>query len=179
MNADSIKNALTRKIGPLPAWAWFLIGGAALWYYRQRTAANSSDASQAAAADSTNTPAYYGPYGQDNYPITGGGGTGGGDGGSTMPTGSTDATNPPTINVNVPGGGGKSERRKPKIKAQHRQKVHKPKNTGELRSDATTHNGRKSKHASGPTRSFHGGPVRLRKASAPAYTPPKRTRKRR
>jgi hypothetical protein len=30
------KNTLTRKLGPLPVWAWALIGGVALYWYRNR-----------------------------------------------------------------------------------------------------------------------------------------------
>lgn len=36
------KNALTRKLGPLPAWAWAIAGGGALYLYRNRGAASSS-----------------------------------------------------------------------------------------------------------------------------------------
>lgn len=174
MNADSVKNALTRKLGPLPAWAWFLIAGAALWYYRQRTSANSADAAQADAANAANTPAYYGPYGQDNYPINSG--AGGGFGAGTDTTG-TGPASPPTINVNT--GGNRDKRRTKKTKAQHKQKVHGKENLHELRSKASTHNGRKSRHGSGTVRQFHGGPVRYRAKPAPSQPKGGRTRKRR
>lgn len=186
MSMDNIKRALTRKIGPFAAWIWFAIAGGLLWYYRQRTAANSSDAAQAAAADSA--PAYYGPYGQDNYPITGGAYTGQ----SGAPSQDTQPTSPPTINVNVPGG--KSEQRTPKSKKQHKTKNEKVASQhGNKRSNVTTHEGRKHPPTSTKnTRKFHGGPVRLRNVNStpakpaarstpakPAAPKPTRTRKRR
>lgn len=35
----NIKNALTRKLGPLPVWAWALVAGVLLYYYRNRSGA--------------------------------------------------------------------------------------------------------------------------------------------
>lgn len=37
MNTDSIRNALTRKLGPLPAWAWAIIAGIGIYVYRNRS----------------------------------------------------------------------------------------------------------------------------------------------
>ena len=31
-----IKRSLTRKLGPLPAWAWLLLFGVGVWYYRRK-----------------------------------------------------------------------------------------------------------------------------------------------
>lgn len=36
-----VKEALTRKLGPLPAWAWLLIVGAGVWWYRNRNSSVS------------------------------------------------------------------------------------------------------------------------------------------
>lgn len=41
-----IGDALKRKIGPLPAWAWALVAGGALYFYRQHTAAQTGTALQ-------------------------------------------------------------------------------------------------------------------------------------
>lgn len=175
MNGNAIKNALTRKIGPLPAWGWFLIGGVALVIYRRRmsAAANSADQAQAAAAN----PAYYGPYGQDNYPIGGGSGMGGGGAGTDPGTTTTPA--PPTIIVNQ-GGGGKGDKRTPKPKAQHTKANNKPTAAGQgkpkvPRYHATTHNGRQHPHSSGGYRdtSKHSQHTRSGGAGTAA---PKRTR---
>jgi hypothetical protein len=49
-------NVLTRKIGPMPAWAWIAIIAAALIgyaYYRNKQSAGSSSADAATAADGT------------------------------------------------------------------------------------------------------------------------------
>lgn len=91
---SDIKGALTRKLGPLPAWAWAAVAGVALFLYRRHQGA------QAAATDTTPTTSYYGPYGQGAYGITGagqGGGTGGGDPGAGTGSGA------PNITINAPG----------------------------------------------------------------------------
>ena len=36
------ENALTRKVGPLPAWAWAVTGGAALYWYRNRQSSSAN-----------------------------------------------------------------------------------------------------------------------------------------
>lgn len=36
---NNVKNALTRKLGPLPVWAWALVAGVLLYYYRNRSGA--------------------------------------------------------------------------------------------------------------------------------------------
>lgn len=145
--AMDITGALTRKFGPLPAWAWAGIGGGGLWWYRQHTGPTATD--QAAAASN---PAYVGPYGQDPYGIQGGAGisgggsnggggsvdpgTGGGTGGG-VGTGDTGAA-PPTIIVNPPAANsGRPRAQKPK--PQHAKQ---PTNKGKpkaKRAPATTH----------------------------------------
>jgi hypothetical protein len=35
---SNLKNALTRKLGPLPVWAWAIVAFGGLWYYRNKTA---------------------------------------------------------------------------------------------------------------------------------------------
>lgn len=42
---NKIKHALTRKFGPLPAWAWLFVAGATYYFYRKYTAASSSNTS--------------------------------------------------------------------------------------------------------------------------------------
>lgn len=59
---NSIKNSLTRKIGPLPAWAWLAGLGVIIYVIRKRQAA----ANQNAAAQS-DVP-FVGPYGEDAGP---------------------------------------------------------------------------------------------------------------
>lgn len=38
---SDIQRALARKFGPLPAWAWAIIGGGSLYYYRNKTGSAS------------------------------------------------------------------------------------------------------------------------------------------
>lgn len=181
---NNVKNALTRKIGPLPAWGWLVLIGAALFFYRSRSGGASSAQDQA-QADAAN-PAYYGPYGQDNYPIDGGAGTGGGSGSSGAATGTTAPTAPPTINVNYspPGsaGGGAANtgrgRRDAKPKAQHQGKYRTAKTPAndKPRVPATTHNGRQHPHGSGPYRST---PARRHTSGGAGTAKPKRVRKKR
>lgn len=53
---SDIRTALTRKFGPLPAWAWALIAGAALYAYRSRKGTAtpaSTDATSPSTSDQT------------------------------------------------------------------------------------------------------------------------------
>lgn len=101
---DDIKGALTRKIGPLPAWAWFGIAAVALYLYRRHTESAATQQSQ--ATDTANV----GPYGESYYPIQGGNGGGSsGNGGGQ----------PPTIVVNPPPATTKTKPRNPKTKKAH------------------------------------------------------------
>lgn len=53
MNGQSgISGSLTRKVGPLPVWAWALIAGIGLYVIRNRSGAGGVTASQAAMAQS-------------------------------------------------------------------------------------------------------------------------------
>lgn len=179
---SNIRTALTRKLGPLPAWAWFLIGGVGLFIYRQRLSAAGSANDQAQVAASDGTTGYYGPYGQDNYPIDGGAGTGGGsNGGSGTTTGTTTTGGPPVINVNVPSGAPGTNKRTPKPKAQHRSKANNkpnaPNNKQPPRMQATTHNGRQHPQASGKYRDTSTHAKRARATNVNAK--PKRVRKKR
>lgn len=54
MMLTDIRTALTRKFGPLPAWAWLTITAAAVYFYRSR---NGGGTAAAAAATSDATPA--------------------------------------------------------------------------------------------------------------------------
>lgn len=60
MNNDSgISGSLTRKLGPLPVWAWAILAGVIIYYMRNRGGATSGPSSsqlaaaQTAAADQT------------------------------------------------------------------------------------------------------------------------------
>lgn len=48
---NKISNALTRKIGPLPAWAWLLGLALVLYYYRKMKGGSSSSLSTTAPQD--------------------------------------------------------------------------------------------------------------------------------
>lgn len=39
---NNVKGALSRKFGPLPAWAWFIIAAGALYFYRKYQANNAT-----------------------------------------------------------------------------------------------------------------------------------------
>jgi hypothetical protein len=95
------KNALTRKLGPLPVWAWTIIGGIAVFWYRNRSGSTST-------ASTATVPTATAPYPTDG----GGGGYGGwssqpgGGGNSTTaaPVGQDNqpTTSPPTAPVATP-----------------------------------------------------------------------------
>jgi hypothetical protein len=102
-----VKNALTRKIGPFPAWVWAGVAGVALYFYRK-----SQGSSAAASTNPAGTLGYYGPYGQDPYSGGSGGaapgdsstgagtgaGTTGGGGGSPSGSSGTDPGTAPATN---------------------------------------------------------------------------------
>jgi hypothetical protein len=52
---DNIKSALTRKLGPLPAWAWLAVTAIGIWYYRSKTS-GSTAAVNTTATSPTFTP---------------------------------------------------------------------------------------------------------------------------
>lgn len=85
MNTDKVKAALTRKLGPLPAWAWAGIAAVAFYIYQRRS---GSTANTTAVANPANVPA----FGQDPFPITGGSGSGGGSNGGGSGSGGGDGT---------------------------------------------------------------------------------------
>lgn len=96
--ADSgggLKEALTRKIGPLPTWAWagIAVGGIFLYkWYKNRQAANTSTTTPATAPATTNGQL---PYYQ--APTSGGGSSsGGGMGGFLRDWNRGQQGNPPT-----------------------------------------------------------------------------------
>ncbi len=100
---DNIKNSLTKKLGPLPAWAWLLITGVAIYLYRKHEASSSSASTTAAATTTTDTnpPVVLSP-GESIYdPATGGLTTAPGGGSGSEP--GTDGTN---IGGVAPGSGG-------------------------------------------------------------------------
>jgi hypothetical protein len=87
---NKIKTTLTRKIGPLPAWAWLAVLGGVLLYMRRKTsAATQSDGTDTTPDTTDNT----GSSTYDPAPSDGGGAADGGDpGDGTDPT--TGATDP-------------------------------------------------------------------------------------
>ena len=57
---DKIKNALTRKFGPLPAWAWLALAGAAYYLYTRYSGSSSSSSGSTTVSSPINpagTPA--------------------------------------------------------------------------------------------------------------------------
>lgn len=50
---SDVKRALTRKFGPLPAWAWALVAAVGLYYYRSRSSSSTAAAAQAATSTPT------------------------------------------------------------------------------------------------------------------------------
>lgn len=107
---NSVRNALTRKIGPAPAWIWAVVVGVAIYFYRRRTGATQT----ATDSGANQTLGYYGPYGNNAYPITGSGGggngsgsgdtsgSGGSNGSSNGSSGGGGGTAPPNVIVNPP-----------------------------------------------------------------------------
>jgi len=93
-------NILTRKLGPLPGWAWAAIGVAGYLVYRQRQAAKAAaGATTTAATTSTaaTTPVAQAPSG---YEYQGPGN--GGNYGYQVPTGAMAATAGATPAANTP-----------------------------------------------------------------------------
>lgn len=81
---DKVKNALTRKFGPLPAWGWFLLAFAGIYFYRKWSANNA--ASTATTSSTTTVPSWT-DTGSGWW--QGSGSTGGGSSGSASPTDSS------------------------------------------------------------------------------------------
>lgn len=50
MSTSKVKAALTRKLGPLPAWLWLVIVGGGIYYWRHRNAAASAAVATGTAA---------------------------------------------------------------------------------------------------------------------------------
>lgn len=93
---SGIMGALTRKIGPLPAWAWAILAGIGVWYYRNKLSAASSTSTSTTTP--TDTSASQSPVvlqpGESVYdPNTGALDTASGGGGSSGDTTSTDGAN--------------------------------------------------------------------------------------
>lgn len=92
-----VKAALTRKIGPLPAWAWLAgLALVALWWRRSHSSAATSSSGQSDTAGVTG-----GGTGGGGSPSGGGGdsGSSGGDTGATTPTTGASVTD---VSSNVP-----------------------------------------------------------------------------
>lgn len=65
---SNVKKSLTRKIGPLPAWAWAIIAGVAIYVYRSRRALTTG-AGTPASAD-VNSPSVSDQTGGGQSPVT-------------------------------------------------------------------------------------------------------------
>lgn len=53
---DNIKTALSRKLGPLPAWAWLILFGVGVWYYRNHLSSVSSGTGTGSVAPAPTDP---------------------------------------------------------------------------------------------------------------------------
>ncbi len=101
----NIKAALTRKIGPLPAWAWLAITAVAIYIYRKREGSSSGSSTTPNTANVVTGEAVYPQY---QYPGGGGGGgndPGGGGGSDPTTSGGTPSTSDtplPNIPVTIP-----------------------------------------------------------------------------
>ena len=103
-------NVLTKKIGPLPGWAWaaIAIGGLYLWKKHQAAAASSSAATTATPAASLpisdqTAPSGYGYQGPGTGGVQSLGGPGWNIGSPTGATGGTPAINPGGVFQPAPG----------------------------------------------------------------------------
>lgn len=67
---NNVKQSLTRKLGPLPVWAWALIFGAALYIYRSRKALTGGASSALTSATDTSTGTGTGSGGTPADPVT-------------------------------------------------------------------------------------------------------------
>ena len=90
-------NVLTRKLGPLPGWAWILVGGGAYYLYtRYKASQTASTASTATPLTSATPSSSGGSGGYGGGPSSGGyGGGGSGPGGPTGPTPTPTPSVPP------------------------------------------------------------------------------------
>lgn len=90
---DRIKQALARKLGPQPAWAWLSELAAALYWYRKHQAAAAGTSTTATVPNASSAPDYsaypaYTPASPVSPVTSGDAGAGGGDqplGGATTP----------------------------------------------------------------------------------------------
>ncbi len=95
---DNVKNALTRKLGPLPVWAWAIIAGIGVWYYRNRM--SGSTASQQSLQDDLSQTSPMPP--QDPIPLDPGESVYDPNTGQLISAPSGQPAGPPNITVNVP-----------------------------------------------------------------------------
>lgn len=161
---SNIKNALTKKFGPFPAWVWAVIIGGAYYYYEKHKAASTTATTATTAAASTTTgdttPTPLAP-GQSLYVpgtglVTAPGTYGGGSAGTTTPTQpylgigggplytspyATPNPNPTTSGSTNPPtssvGGKPKGKRKPKAKAKAKGKVSRLPSLGKKRTRST------------------------------------------
>jgi hypothetical protein len=165
---SGVSNALKRKFGPLPAWAWAVIGGAALYLYRHNASLGAGSSSSVPAAvdnSASSTPEPQSPVtlapGESVYDPNSGqlltpGDTGAGDGEAAPP--------PPSPTA----GAGK---RKPKAKPKHKPLRIATKAKGKVRPNAALR-GRRAKQSKGAKR-----PVATPRHAAPAkHSPVTRSR---
>lgn len=145
-----IKQALTRKLGPLPAWAWLAIAGVAIFLVRRGSGGGSSTQGAATQNYDAGYSAGYGDassLGGSGSSNGGGGSDGGGGGGdgSTGSTGGTTGTGGGGSTSSPPGSKKKPRRRKKHPKTGH-EKPHK--HSGHRK--PPEHKGRTSTHKAHP-----------------------------
>jgi hypothetical protein len=90
---SKVKDSLTRKLGPLPIWAWAIIGGGLLYWYRNRTSsASGTGTGSVGPTAATPQPVTTLEPGESAYdPNTGALSTAPGGGGSSDPGNSIDS----------------------------------------------------------------------------------------
>ena len=86
--SSTIKDALTRKLGPAPAWVWLGLFAVAVYWYRARHGSAGGTATTTSGSVDLGTLA---DLGYQATPIGGGGTGGGGDSGSSSSGGSSSA----------------------------------------------------------------------------------------
>lgn len=162
---SNLKNALTRKLGPLPAWAWLGLLAVGVWYYRSRMNASGAVGSTTDSGTGTGSvgttglqalapdQSYYDP--SDSGMFT------------------TPQTSAPTV-ITKWRTRYKTRRTKPTVKTKHRKqnkghdkKISVPRNH---RKPTTTRNRGGKKHVEEPSHANHTGTRQPHQAAAKSHT---------
>ncbi len=95
MSLDSIKESLTRKIGPLQAWVWLVIAGVGIYWYRKKHSSTTATATTSNDESDNYDDGYGSGYTAGEAAVTAGDTTGtGSGGGDTGGGGDTDGNYP-------------------------------------------------------------------------------------